>query len=290
MRPLRHLPPNTLWFVTSRCLQAQYLLRPDEETTKRFGYWLGRALSRYPGVQLFAVVQMSNHFHLVLKDTASELAFFMAYFEANLAKAINKLRERTGPVFHRRYSGEVILDESAFDDRIAYTVMNPVRAGLVRTHEDWPGVLLWSKNETTIHDFKWFDEAKYERHRIHQILGPKRQYQRSAKIELASVSNEQALSVDIKEAEEHVKAARKGMGVLGVRKIRNQDPFAAPDEPKKSHRPKCHTTCEVLRRAFREQMKVLRDAYGEVSADFRRGNSNAAFPMHTFRPFVWVPT
>ena len=69
-------------------------MRPDEEMTKRFGYWLGRALKRYPGIELYAAVQMSNHFHFVLKDTASELALFMGYFEANLAKAINRLRKR----------------------------------------------------------------------------------------------------------------------------------------------------------------------------------------------------
>jgi len=290
MRPLRHLPPNTSWFVTSRCLQAQYLLRPDEQMTKRFGYWLGRALKRYPGIELFAAVQMSNHFHLVLKDASSELASFMGYFEANLAKAVNQLRKRSGTVFHRRYSAEPILDEAAFDDRILYTVMNPVRAGLVRTHERWPGVLLWAKNEPTTHVFQWFDEAKHDRHRKLRILHPIQEYLRKTNINVASFPNEEALRCAIKEEEERTRQVRKGLGVLGIRKILKQDPCSAPDSPKKSPRPKCHTTCDVLRRAFREQMTALRDAYCEVSAAFRRGNSNAAFPIHTFRPFAWVPS
>ena len=290
MRPLRHLPPNTLWFVTSRCLQAQYLLRPDEEMTNRFGYWLGRALKRYPGIELFAAIQMSNHFHFVLKDTSSELASFMRYFEGNLAKATNQLRKRTGPVFHRRYSAEPILDEAAFDDRILYTVMNPVRAGLVRTHERWPGVVLWAKGEPGNHVFKWFDQTKYDRHRKQQIIRPKEAYLRKTKIKVASVTSEKALRNAIKEDEERIRESRKGFGVLGIRKVLKQEPYSAPDSPKKSPRPKCHTTCELLRQAFREQMKSLRDAYAEVSADFRRGNFNSAFPMHTFRPFAWVPS
>ena len=290
MRPLRHLPPNTLWFVTSRCLQAQYLLRPDEEMTKRFGYWLGRALKRYPGIELYAAVQMSNHFHLVLKDTSCELASFMRYFESNLAKATNQLRKRSGPVFHRRYSAEPILDEAAFNDRILYTVMNPVRAGLVRTHERWPGVVLWARNETTSHAFKWFDQTKYDRHRKQQIVHPRKAYLRKTNIKVAPIPNEEALRNAIKEDEERIRELRKGFGVLGIRKVLKQDPYSAPDAPKKSPRPKCHTTCELLKKAFREQMKALRDAYCEVSADFRRGNSNAAFPIHTFRPFAWVPT
>ena len=215
MRPLRHLPPNTSWFVTSRCLQAQYLLRPDKEMTKRFGYWLGRALKRHPGIELFAAVQMSNHFHFVLKAATSELASFMAYFEANLAKAINQLRKRTGTVFHRRYSAEPILDEAAFDDRILYTVINPVRAGLVRSHEQWPGVILYSKTTVTDYTFEWFDEAKHERHRKHRIFYPRHHYLRTMILRLATLKNEGAIASAIKLEEERVRQARKGLGVLG---------------------------------------------------------------------------
>jgi len=258
--------------------------------TNRFGYWLGRALERYTGIELFGAIQMSNHFHFVVKDTSSELASFMRYFEGNLAKATNQLRKRTGPVFHRRYSAEPILDDAAFDDRLLYTVMNPVRAGLVRTHERWPGVVLWAKSEPSNHLFKWFDEAKYGRHRKQQIIRPKEAYLRKTKIKVASVTSEKALRNAIKEDEERTRESRKGFGVLGIRKVLKQDPFSAPHSPKKSPRPKCHTTCELLRQAFREQMKSLRDAYAEVSADFRRGNFNSVFPMHTFRPFAWVPS
>ena len=212
--------------------------------TNRFGYWLGRALKRYPGIKLYAAVQMSNHFHFVLKDTSSELASFMRYFEANLAKATNQLRKRSGPVFHRRYSAEPILDEAAFDDRILYTVMNPVRAGLVRIHERWPGVVLLAKREPSKHVFKWFDQTKYDRQRKQQIVRPKEAYLRKIKIKVAPIPNEEALSNAIKEDEERTRELRKGFGVLGIRKVLKQDPFSAPHSPKKSPRPKCHTTCE----------------------------------------------
>ena len=53
----------------------------------------------------------------------------MRYFESNLAKAVNQIRNRTGTVFHRRYSAEQILDDNALVDRVLYIVMNPVRAG-----------------------------------------------------------------------------------------------------------------------------------------------------------------
>lgn len=117
MRTIRYTPPNTDWFVTSRCLQAQHLMRPDAEMTGRFGYWLARSLSVYPGIKLRAAVQMSNHYHLVLRDTLGQLSDFMRYFGGNLAKSINGLRDRTGAVFHDRYSASPILDDAGVDGR-----------------------------------------------------------------------------------------------------------------------------------------------------------------------------
>ena len=95
-RPLRHLVPGTRWFVTFRCLEAMHLLRPDPASVALFGYWLVRALRRFPGIRLAAVVQMSNHGHLTLEDADGVLADFMEYFLGNLARAMNALRGRRG--------------------------------------------------------------------------------------------------------------------------------------------------------------------------------------------------
>jgi len=67
-RPLRWLRPNTLYFVTNRCYQRRFLLRPDPDANAIFLLALGRALRRYTGVQLKAAVTVSNHFHLLLAD------------------------------------------------------------------------------------------------------------------------------------------------------------------------------------------------------------------------------
>ena len=47
-RPLRILLPGTLWFVTFRCSEQRFLLRPDAECNQIFGYTLAEALERYP--------------------------------------------------------------------------------------------------------------------------------------------------------------------------------------------------------------------------------------------------
>ena len=64
---------------------------------------------------------------------------------------------------------------------------------MAKTHERWPGVVLFAKSETTTHVFEWFDEAKHERHQKYQSLGPKQEYLRRTKFTVASVQNEEAL-------------------------------------------------------------------------------------------------
>ena len=93
-RSPRYLPPGTSHFVTVRCIGAMFLLRPDAELNQIIGFWLARAATRFPGIRLLAAVALSNHVHLLLHDSTSELALFMEYFEGNLAKAVNEVRSR----------------------------------------------------------------------------------------------------------------------------------------------------------------------------------------------------
>ena len=100
-------------------------------------------------------------------------------------------------------------------------------------------MVLWAKSEPTNHVFKWFDETKYDRHRKQQIVRPKKAYLRKTNIKVAPIPNEEALRSAIKEDEERTRELRKGFGVLGIRKVLKQDPYSAPESPKKSPRPKC---------------------------------------------------
>ena len=88
---------------------------------------------------------MSNHVHLLLSDARSQLSSFMEYFLGQLAKATNGLRKRSSPVFERRFSAEPVLDEAALKDRLLYLILNPVKAGLVEHHEQWPGICLYAR-------------------------------------------------------------------------------------------------------------------------------------------------
>jgi putative transposase len=294
MKRIRYTPPNTTWFVTNRCIQAQYLLRPDKEMTKHFGYWLGRALRLHPGIQLIAAVQMSNHFHFVLQDKDSELSSFLCYFEAHLATSTNKHRKREGPVFSHRFSASAVLDGEALLDRIIYTVMNPIKAGLVRNPEQWPGVILFPNPNDQSIEFRLFDHTRKNRDKGAGIMLPDSEYERFENVNIHASKDALTIEQDIHASCIAKKEERKGKGVVGVIKLRTQDPFANPKSPKKSRRPLCHAgsgpKSTALSDAYKALIKRIRAAHADASATFRSGQTKAQFPLHTFCPIRFCPT
>lgn len=256
-----------------------FLLRPDEACRDLFGYWLARGLEHFPGVKLVAVAQMSNHLHLCLRDEASELSELGKYVFGNLAKDLNELRERSGPLWERRFAAEPILDTDALVERVAYIATNPVAAGLVERHEEWPGVVGFAgAGEPTELSFPrtrpWLDDdapAEVLTLRLASLpeLDPDQ-------VRAAVVEREKALG-----------EARRG-SCLGAELVKATEPTDQPAKPKRSPRPLCHTTCGEAYKAFREAWRALRRAFAEASARWRGGDFQVEFPPYTFRPHVFV--
>ena len=113
-RPLRHHSANTTFFVTSRCLQAMFLLRPDPEVNAIIGCVVARATERYESdIDLHAFCAMSNHVHFLVstRHSGRALSEFVGYIECNIAKLLNRHWGRSGKFWHRRFSAERVLDE-----------------------------------------------------------------------------------------------------------------------------------------------------------------------------------
>lgn len=173
-RPLRHQEPGSFFFVTTRCLESRFLLRPDPELRSQSERWLARALERSPGITMYAAIAMSNHLHMLLRDNNGTLSEFMRYYLGNLARSVNLIRGRSGPVFHRRYDATRILDPRSAVHYLAYLIANPVSTGLVERHEEWPGLLLYARNQPQTADFVWFDGASFRKARKNAKTAGKR--------------------------------------------------------------------------------------------------------------------
>ncbi len=108
--------------------------------------------------RLDAYCIMSNHVHVVIKpfldekdlsmkldterlsyeSTEPPLGVIMHSLKSYTANEANKMLERTGAFWETESYDHVIRDEKEYHRVIAYTLNNPVKAGLVKDWREWP--------------------------------------------------------------------------------------------------------------------------------------------------------
>jgi REP element-mobilizing transposase RayT len=135
----RRVLPNRTYLITRRCSERRLFLRPDPQVTWIFEYLLAHACERH-GFELHGFVCMSNHYHLVVTDHEARLPEFQQYLNSLLARAVNCARGRWEAFWTRdSYNAVVLLDDAVVLEKLAYTLLNPVRAGLVGRACAWGG-------------------------------------------------------------------------------------------------------------------------------------------------------
>ncbi|HET9953971.1 MAG TPA: hypothetical protein VFQ61_05690 [Polyangiaceae bacterium] len=137
----RQILPGRTYFVTRRCTQRMFLLRPSRATNLLISYCL--ALAAYKtGVLLHAVCFMSNHWHGVLSDPFARLPEFLERFHRLFAKAQNAALGRRENLWSSDKPSVLMLgSDQDILEKMAYTLSNPTLAGLVHSPEEWPGVI-----------------------------------------------------------------------------------------------------------------------------------------------------
>jgi REP element-mobilizing transposase RayT len=297
-RPLRRHVPGQYYLVTTRCHQARFFLRPDRDLNEAVLEWLTRAQYRFPELLIVAACVMSNHLHLVVRDQSGQLASWASYFFGNLARAVNRIRGRSGACFDRRYSAEPILDDEALIGCLVYTVTNPVKAGLCNRADEWPGVVLFApgprRKEIPV---SWIERDMERRARAQtQRRGEAATASDAFRVEANLVieplptglgGSEDAGPIAAIEAREAELVAERREAVilpLGPAKVLAQSWHAAPRHPKRSPRPLCHAADTALRDAFREGYRAFVGLFREASERLREGTSQITFPDWSFPP------
>ena len=92
--------------------------------------------------QCLAWCLMENHFHLCVRTPEPNLARGMQFLCGLYAQRFNRRHGRVGCLFQGRYGGFTVEDEVHALEALRYVVLNPVRAGIVATPEEWP----WSSH------------------------------------------------------------------------------------------------------------------------------------------------
>jgi REP element-mobilizing transposase RayT len=142
-RPLRVHIPGVLYHVMSRGNARQQIFL-DADDYARFLTRLTVTAARF-GVRCRAYCLMVTHFHLLLEPNLFPLSRMMQQLNSSYSQSFNRRHERVGHVLQGRFKSPMIDGDDYLRRVLRYITLNPVRAGLVATPEDWP----WSSYRAT---------------------------------------------------------------------------------------------------------------------------------------------
>ncbi len=278
--------PSTTYFVTDRCFQGRFLLRPSPTANAIIAGVLAHALERFK-VELYGHCFMSNHYHLLLAaEGASDLAAFMQYFKGNLARKLGRHHRWKETFWSGRYHARPVLDEGAAMERMKYIFRNSIKENLVSRVRYYPGLHchhelvdrrtlrgVWENWTAT----RQTGQTTVERHTLRCARLP-------FLADLTEHEHRKVMAQLSNEVHEEFDPKRK---VLGQAKILGAHPHSTAGELQRRPQPLCHSTCPILKRAFRAAYRAFVEAYKEAFAAFKEGALVGAFPPGGLPPVGW---
>lgn len=135
-RPIRVEFPGAIYHVMSRGVDGMPTFR-DELDHKLYLERLEK-LIKLGVLVVHSFCLMTNHFHLLCETPHGKLSRWMQQLLSRYSGSFNRRHLRVGHLFQARYKAIVIEGGKYFLDCSAYIHLNPVRAGLVRTPEEYP--------------------------------------------------------------------------------------------------------------------------------------------------------
>jgi REP element-mobilizing transposase RayT len=282
--PPRQVLPGTVYLVTRRSAQREFLLKPTERTTAIFKYVLAVAAQR-TGIRLHAACVLSNHYHLVLTDPHAALPRFCQLLDGLLARVLNASYGRWESFWApASYSAVELVTAEDVVEKIAYTLANPAAAGLVAHGEEWPG--LWTspeqiggtaeivaRPEVFFSKTGTMPERAPLRFRVPAAFDSPDAFRTAVRACLSSL--ERKVADDL---------AAKGRRVLGLRRLRKQKrtDHPAPGEPRRKLNPRVACKDEEKRREALDRLVQFRRTYRAALQRLRDGARRVVFPSGTY--------
>ena len=134
-RPLRIEYEGALYHITSRGNDRERIFFTDADR-EAFLELLGDALNRFSWV-CHGYCLMTNHYHCVVETPHANLSRGMRHINGVFTQRINRLNKRSGHLLQGRFKSILVEKESYLLELVRYVVLNPVRAKIVRSEEDW---------------------------------------------------------------------------------------------------------------------------------------------------------
>jgi len=260
-------------------------------------------MKRFPHVRVYGIILLANHLHAIISSDQVDLDQFMGYWLGNVAKEVNRLRDRGGPLFGRRYSASALLDDESARTKLAYLLLNPTAAKLVADPAQWPGITSLAAQTGGPQLVGHLpDRAELKRRKKrgesvteadvmveypitisplpefadHDIEGQQRAVSDLVQCELESVR---------KQLEQQTSGS-KPVRFLGLDGILTQDPEGRPRKSAFSPQPLCHASKSETKAIYLEHLANIERAYDRAMDRYRAGLA-PNFPPGT-RPPGWA--
>jgi len=279
----RQILPGQRYLVTRRCTQRQFLLRPSRLTNQAVKYCLALA-AEHTVVQLHAACFMSNHWHGVVTDPEALLPEFLERFHRLFAKVQNALLDRAENLWSSDKPSVVLLvsDQDVLE-KMAYTIANPTLAGLVRSPDEWPGVISHRLNESESVEMPdvFFDEDGELPDEVRLDITRPAIFPELSEMELSARLRD-AVRVHVQRARQDLE--NRGQHFLGREGVLRQAFSAVPKAPapRRNPNPRIAAKSTPARvEAIKRMIQFVKE-YCAARLSWRAGNRNVTFPAGTY--------
>jgi len=250
------------------------------------------------GTQVFGLVTMSNHIHLLVRTRGRNLARFMRDLKSYITSALNLLTGKRGTLWERRYDAQAVVDDQGCAERQGYLLDNPRKANLVDDPQHWPGLnLAYGFGDEDCLEFEYLDRTAWHAARRPGDLS---RFFRKVTLELSPLPScegmsRQAYLQSLHSWIEHARAKHQAEQsaepenparprcTLGVDKVIFSDFETRPKEPARARRPYVFGAPEACK-AYTAGMVVRMQQYRELSDRYRAGERDLKFPEGMYPP------
>jgi REP element-mobilizing transposase RayT len=127
---------DPIYFVTA-CTAQRLRILAEPDVHHAFLEFIQRATAR--NVYVGRYVQMPDHLHLFVTfgPGSQNLSDWVKSLKNSLSKTL-RAQEIAAPHWQTGFFDHVLRTEESYQQKWEYVMQNPVRAGLVKSAEDWP--------------------------------------------------------------------------------------------------------------------------------------------------------
>ena len=140
-RPLRLEYPGAWYHVMNRGRRSEKIFFTD--TDRETFLNVLREASGLWNMRVFAYCLMPNHYHLLVQTPHGNLSRCMRHVNGVYTQRFNRRNEKEGQLFRGRYKAVLVDDDIYLLEVLRYIHRNPLKAGIVKSLEDYP----WSSHK-----------------------------------------------------------------------------------------------------------------------------------------------